>query len=96
MQHLYGLQSSANTNTSATNIPAANTSSTEFCSITTDDISLSNDLQNAMSAVSVIQTTTSKTAKEFEFGYLHNSSFLLFILFQTAQILQKSFDEYTA
>jgi hypothetical protein len=37
MQQLYGVQSLANTNTSATNIPAANSSSTELCSIATDD-----------------------------------------------------------
>jgi hypothetical protein len=53
MQHLYNVQSSTNTNTSATNIPAANTSSAELCSITADDMSLSNELQNALSAVSV-------------------------------------------
>jgi hypothetical protein len=44
MQYLYGVQSSANYNTSATNIPAANTSSAELCSIATDDILLSNEL----------------------------------------------------
>jgi hypothetical protein len=39
MQHLYGVQSSANTKTSATNIPAANTSSAELSSIiATDEI----------------------------------------------------------
>jgi hypothetical protein len=71
MQHLYGVYtddsilSSANTNTSATNIPAANTSSAELFSIATDDMSLSNELENAISAVSVVQTSTSKTAKEF-------------------------------
>jgi hypothetical protein len=68
MQHLYGVQSSANT--SATNIPAANTSSAELCYISTDDMTLSNELQNAISAVSVVQTSTSKTANEFEFGSL--------------------------
>jgi hypothetical protein len=71
MQHLYGVQSSANTNTSATNIPAANTSSAELCSIPTDDMSLSNELQNVLTAVSVVQNLTSKTAQEFEFGSLH-------------------------
>jgi hypothetical protein len=34
-------------------------------------MSLSNELQNAISAVSVIHTSTSKTAKEFEFGSYH-------------------------
>jgi hypothetical protein len=33
---------------------------------------LSNELQNAIAAVSVVQTSTSKTAKEFEFGSLQN------------------------
>jgi hypothetical protein len=42
MQHLFGVhvQSSANTKTSATTIPAANISSAEFCSIATDDMTL--------------------------------------------------------
>jgi hypothetical protein len=71
MQHLYGVQSSANINTSETNIPAANTSSAELCYIATDNISLSNELQNTISAVSVVQTSTSKTGKEFAFGSLH-------------------------
>jgi hypothetical protein len=31
---------------------------------------LSNELQNAISAVSVVQISTSKTSKEFEFGSL--------------------------
>jgi hypothetical protein len=44
MQHLFGVQSSANTKTSATIIPAANTSSAELCSIATDDMTLSNEL----------------------------------------------------
>jgi hypothetical protein len=47
MQHLYGVQSSTNTNTSATNIPA------QLSSIATDDRKLSNELQNAISAMSV-------------------------------------------
>jgi hypothetical protein len=59
------------TNISATNILAANTSSAELCSIVTDDMLLSNELKNAISAVSVVQTSTSKTQKEFEFGSLH-------------------------
>jgi hypothetical protein len=53
MQHLYGVQSSSNTNFSATNT------------------SLSNELQNSIIAVSVVQTSTSKTAKEFVSGSLH-------------------------
>jgi hypothetical protein len=36
----------------------------------TDDMTLSNELQNAISALSVVQTLTSKTAKEFEFRSL--------------------------
>jgi hypothetical protein len=71
MQHMYGVKSSANTNKSATNIPAANTSSVELCSIATDDMTLSNELQNAIFAVSVVQTSASKTAKEFEFRSLY-------------------------
>jgi hypothetical protein len=66
MQHIYDVQSLANTN-----IPASNTFSAELCSITTEYMSSSNELQNAISAVSVAQTSTSKTAKEFEFGSLH-------------------------
>jgi hypothetical protein len=54
MQHLYGVQSSATTNTWATNLPAANTSLTELCSIATDDMTLSNELQNATAAASVV------------------------------------------
>jgi hypothetical protein len=84
MQHLCGVQSSANTNTSAINIPAANTSSAELCSIATDDMTLSNELQNenVIAAVSVVQTSTSKTAKEFEFGSLQNE----FNLFETSGV----------
>jgi hypothetical protein len=70
MQHLYGVESSATTNTSATNILTANTSSEELCSVATDDMTLSNELQKAMAAVSNVQISTSKTAKEFEFGSL--------------------------
>jgi hypothetical protein len=33
-------------------------------------MTLSNELQNAIAAVSVVQTSTSKTAKEVEFGSL--------------------------
>jgi hypothetical protein len=55
MQYLYGVQSSASTNTSATNIPAVNRSSEELCSIATDDMSLSNELQNAISALFKLQ-----------------------------------------
>jgi hypothetical protein len=54
MQHLYNVQLSTNTNTSAINIPAANTSSAELCSYATDDMTLSNEIQNAISAVSVV------------------------------------------
>jgi hypothetical protein len=42
-------------------------------------MSLLNELQNAISAVSVVQTSTSKTAKELEFGSLHKE----FNLFET-------------
>jgi hypothetical protein len=71
MQHIYDVKSSANTNKSATNIPAANTSSAKLCSIATDDMALSNELKNAILAVSVVQTSASKTAKEFEFRSLY-------------------------
>jgi Tfp pilus assembly protein PilX len=71
MQHVYAAQSSVNTNTSATKIPAVYTSLAEICSIATDNMSLWNELQNAISAASVVQISTSKTAKEFEFGSLH-------------------------
>jgi hypothetical protein len=70
MQHLYGVQSSTTTNTSATNIPTGNTSSEELCSFATDDMTLLNELQNAKATVSVVQMLTSKTAKEFEFRSL--------------------------
>jgi hypothetical protein len=88
MQHLYGVQTSANTNTSATNIPAANTSSAELFCIASDDMSSSNELQNAISAVSVVQTTTSNTFFclflniKFEFGSLHKE----FNLFETSGV----------
>jgi hypothetical protein len=36
------------------------------CCIATDNMSLSNELQNAISAVSVVQTATLKTAKDSE------------------------------
>jgi hypothetical protein len=45
--------------------------SAELCSIATDDMTLSNRLQNAIAAVQVAQTSISKTAKEFEIGSLH-------------------------
>jgi hypothetical protein len=77
MQYLYGVQSSPNYNTSATNIPAANTSSAELCSIATDDMLLSYELHNAISAVSDVQISTSKTAKEFEIGSLNKEFNLL-------------------
>jgi hypothetical protein len=86
MQHLYGVQSSANT--SATNIPTVKITSTEFCSIATDDMSLSNELQNAISAVSVVQTSTLKTAKQFEFGSLHKE----FNLFEISGIRTPNLD----
>jgi hypothetical protein len=57
MHHLYDGHSLANTNTSANNI----------LSVATDDMTLANKLQNAISAVSVVQISTLKTAKEFEF-----------------------------
>jgi hypothetical protein len=89
IQHLYyGVKSSANTNTSATNMPAANTSSVELCSIATDDVSLSNILQNAISAVSVVQTSTSRTTKEFEFGSLHKE----FNLFENSGVRTPNLD----
>jgi hypothetical protein len=59
MEHLYGLLSSATTNTSATNLPA------ELCFIASENMTLSNELQNAIAAVSVVQASTSKTAKVF-------------------------------
>jgi hypothetical protein len=86
MPHLYGVQSSANTNTSATNIAAANTSSAEHCSIATDDMTLANALQNAIEAVSVVQTLTSKTAKEFEFGFCKKNSIYLIPVEYVSQI----------
>jgi hypothetical protein len=51
---MYGVKSSAYTNKSATNLPAANTSSAELCSIATDAMALSNELQNAILAVLVV------------------------------------------
>jgi hypothetical protein len=61
MQHLYGVHSSANT--SATNTPSA-----ELYSIATDNMTLSNELQNDISAVLVIQTSTSKTYAKFRYA----------------------------
>jgi hypothetical protein len=43
---------------------------------------LLNELQNAISAVSVVQTSTSNTAKEFEFGSLQKE----FNLFETSEV----------
>jgi hypothetical protein len=80
MHHLYGVKSSANTNISATNIPAFNTSSAEICSIATDDMTLSNELQNAI--------TPSKTAKEFDFGSLQKE----FNLFETIRVRTPNLD----
>jgi hypothetical protein len=51
-------------------------------------MSLSNELQNAISAVSVVQTSTLKTAKEFEFGFLHKE----FNLFETSGARTKNLD----
>jgi hypothetical protein len=68
--------------------PPANTSSAELCFIATDDMSLSNELQNAISAVTVVQTSTSKTAKEFEFGSLHKE----FNLFETSGVRTPNLD----
>jgi hypothetical protein len=42
---------------------AANTSSAELCFIAIYDTTLSNELQNAKAAGSVVQTLTTKTAK---------------------------------
>jgi hypothetical protein len=88
MQHLCGVQSSANTTTSATNIPAANTSSAELCSIATDYMTLSNVLKYGISAVSVVQTSTSKTANEFEIGSLQKE----FNLFETSGVRTPNLD----
>jgi hypothetical protein len=38
--------------------------SSQLCFIATDDMTLSNEQQNAIAAVLVVQTLTSKTAKE--------------------------------
>jgi hypothetical protein len=73
MQHVYGVQLLVNTITAATNIPAANTSSAKLCSIATDDLSMSKELNNVISAVSVVQTLTANTA---EFGSLHKEFYL--------------------
>jgi hypothetical protein len=78
-------------NTSATNIPAANTSSVELCSIATDVMSLSNELQNAISAASVVQTST-KTAKKFVFGSLLKE----FNLFGTSGVRKPNLDMPTS
>jgi hypothetical protein len=83
LQHLCVVQSSANTN-----IPAANTSSAELCSIATDDLTLLNELQIAISAVSVVQISTSKTAKEFEFESLYKE----FNLFETSGVRTPNLD----
>jgi hypothetical protein len=48
-------------------------------------MSLSNELQNAISAVSVVQTST---AKEFEFGSLHKE----FNLFETSGVRTPNLD----
>jgi hypothetical protein len=54
----------------------------DLCSIATDNMSLSKELQNAISVISVVQTSTLKTAKEFEFGFLHKK----FNLFETSGV----------
>jgi hypothetical protein len=59
-----------------------------FSSIATDDVSLSNEQQNAISAVSVVQTSTSNTAKEFEFGSLHKE----LNLFETSGVRTPNLD----
>jgi hypothetical protein len=53
-----------------------------------NDMSSSNELQNAISAVSVAQTSTSKTAKKFEFGSLHKE----FNLFETSRVRKLNLD----
>jgi hypothetical protein len=55
---------------------------------TTNNISLSNELLNAKLAVSVVQTSTSKTAKEFEFGSLQKE----FNLFETSGVRTLNLD----
>jgi hypothetical protein len=45
-------------------------------------MSLSNEQQNAISAVSVVKTSTLNTAKEFEFGSFHKE----FNLFETSRV----------
>jgi hypothetical protein len=51
-------------------------------------MSLSNELQIAISAVAVVQTSTSVTAKEFEFGSLHKK----FKLFKTSRVRTPNLD----
>jgi hypothetical protein len=48
-------------------------------------MSLLNELQNVISAVSVVQTSTLKTEKEFEFRYLHKE----FNLFESSGVRAK-------
>jgi hypothetical protein len=50
--------------------------------LNTDAMILSNELQNAISAVSVVRTSTLKTAKEFELGSLQKE----FNLFETSGV----------
>jgi hypothetical protein len=51
-------------------------------------MSLSNKLQNAISAVSVIQTLISKTTQQFEFGPLHKG----FKSFETSDVRTPNLD----
>jgi hypothetical protein len=49
---------------------------------------LSKEPQNAISVISVVQTSTLKTAKEFEFGFLHKK----FNLFETSGVRTLNLD----
>jgi hypothetical protein len=51
-------------------------------------MTLSSELQNAISEVSVVQTSSSKAAKEFEFGSLHKE----FNLFETIGVCTPNLD----
>jgi hypothetical protein len=62
--------------------------SAELCSIATDDMTLSNELQNYKSTILVVQNSTSKTAKEFEFGSLQKE----FNLFETSGVRRPNLD----
>jgi hypothetical protein len=56
--------------------------------IATDDMTMSNELQNAISAVSVVQNSTWKPAKEFELGSLQKE----FNLFETSGVRTPNLD----